>query len=214
MVWGGKGANGTWFSALPEHVHGINWLPIQGGSLYLGHYPAYVEKNYAALVQENGGIRWKAWADLIWMYRALVDPQDALRQFEAAKDQTTFEPGNSKAHTLHWISSLNTLGQVDAARDRRLSPLRRLPPGANPDVLRLQHGRGTPNGDLLRWLSVEGPWQRVCDSHSNEMIPVFDGRPRGEGGKIICEVHEHARLFRPAVNGPPRPFPWASERAV
>ena len=113
MVWGGKGANGTWFSALPEHVHGINWLPIQGGSLYLGHYPAYVEKNYAALVQENGGIRWKAWADLIWMYRALVDPQDALRQFEAAKDQTTFEPGNSKAHTLHWISSLNTLGQVD-----------------------------------------------------------------------------------------------------
>ena len=32
----------------PEAVHGINWLPIHGGSLYLGHYPAYVEKNYAA----------------------------------------------------------------------------------------------------------------------------------------------------------------------
>ena len=37
MVWGGKGANGTWFSAEPEAVHGINWLPVHAGSLYLGH---------------------------------------------------------------------------------------------------------------------------------------------------------------------------------
>src|SRR5207253_742727 len=54
MVWGGKGANATWFSAKPEHVHGINWLPLHAGSLYLGHHPAYVEKNYAALVKESG----------------------------------------------------------------------------------------------------------------------------------------------------------------
>ncbi len=38
MVWGGKGARETWFSANPELVHGINWLPMHGGSLYLGHY--------------------------------------------------------------------------------------------------------------------------------------------------------------------------------
>ena len=113
MVWGGKGANGTWFSGRPEHIHGINWLPIHGGSLYLGRHPAYAEKNYAALVRENGGTDWKSWADVIWMYRALVDPKDAIKQFEAAKDKTAFEGGDSKANAFHWIYGLNALGRVD-----------------------------------------------------------------------------------------------------
>ena len=114
MVWGGKGANGTWFSARPEHIHGINWLPIHGGSLYLGRWPAYVEKNYAALLKENGGTNWAGWADVIWMVRALSDAPDAIKQFEAAKDKTAFEGGDSKANCFHWIYSLNELGQVDA----------------------------------------------------------------------------------------------------
>jgi endoglucanase Acf2 len=114
MVWGGKGANATWFSADPAMVHGINWLPLHGGSLYLGHYPAYVEKNYAALVKENGGTSWKAWADIIWMVRALADPKDAITQFEAAQDRMKAEAGNSKAHTYHWLYTLDRLGQVDA----------------------------------------------------------------------------------------------------
>src|SRR5687768_6219975 len=46
MVWGGKGANATWFSADPEMVHGINWLPITGASLYLGRFSDYTRKNY------------------------------------------------------------------------------------------------------------------------------------------------------------------------
>ena len=77
LVWGGKGVNETWFTRNPEAVHGINWLPIHGGSLYLGQFPAYVEKNYAALVAENRGTPWDEWADLVWMYRALSDPRDA-----------------------------------------------------------------------------------------------------------------------------------------
>jgi len=114
MVWGGQGVNATWFSARPEHIHGINWLPMHGSSLYLGRYPAYVDKNYAALVKENEGTRWKEWSDIIWMYRALADPQDALRLFNAAKDQVTYEGGNTKANTYVWIQSLDALGQVDA----------------------------------------------------------------------------------------------------
>ena len=113
MVWGGKGANGTWFSSNPEMVHGINWLPINGGSLYLGQMPGYVEKNYQALVAENGGTNWDAWADLIWMYRALVDPDDAAKQFDAASQTQAFEEGNSPANAYHWIFSLKRLGQVD-----------------------------------------------------------------------------------------------------
>jgi endoglucanase Acf2 len=115
MVWGGKGANATWFSADPAMVHGINWLPFHGGSLYLGQFPTYVEKNYAALVAENGGTNFKAWSDLIWMYRALSDPADAIKQFEAGKDKLKVEDGNSKAHTAHWLYTLDKLGRVDTS---------------------------------------------------------------------------------------------------
>ena len=111
MIWGGKGANATWFSANPEQVHGINWLPLHAGSLYLGHDPANARKNYAALVAENGGTAWDAWADLVWMYRALSDADDALRQFEAGRAAAPLEPGNSLANAYHWIGTLGELGR-------------------------------------------------------------------------------------------------------
>ncbi|MCX6903969.1 MAG: glycosyl hydrolase, partial [Verrucomicrobia bacterium] len=84
MVWGGKGANATWFSGDPQLVHGINWLPLHGSSLYLGLYPEYAEKNYRALVSEHGSDRFTSWADLAWMYRALSDAPDAVRLLESA----------------------------------------------------------------------------------------------------------------------------------
>ena len=113
MIWGGKGANGTWFSANPEAVHGINWLPIHGGSLYLGRYPDYVRRNYDALVAENGGTDWDQWADLVWMYRALDDPQDAIGQLAARPPGFAPEAGNSLANAYHWIHNLGALGHVD-----------------------------------------------------------------------------------------------------
>jgi len=113
MVWGGKGANGTWFSAKPELVHGINWLPIHGGSLYLGLYPDYVKYNYDALAREAKGAQWTDWADIIWMYLALADPQEALAQFEAREKDYPAEGGNSKANTYQWLSQLKALGQVE-----------------------------------------------------------------------------------------------------
>jgi endoglucanase Acf2 len=112
MVWGGKGVHETWFSNKPEMVHGINWLPMHGGSFYLGRYPNYVEKNYEALVRENGGENWDAWTDLIWMYRALSNPKDAIKQAKRL-DNTIFEEGNSKAQTYVWLQLFNDLGPVD-----------------------------------------------------------------------------------------------------
>ncbi len=130
MVWGGKGANGTWFSGNPEAVHGINWLPITGGSLYLGRWPEYVRKNYEALVRENladdakkaarknasaptDGTHWDQWADLIWMYRALSDPDDAVGQFRKRPANYKPEAGNSMANTYAWLTAFESLGQVD-----------------------------------------------------------------------------------------------------
>ena len=113
MIWGGKSGHETWFSANPECIHGINWLPIHGGSLYLGRWPEYVERNYAALVRENGGDKWDAWADVMWMYRALVDPNDAMRQFDAGAASAPLEGGNSPANAYHWIGNLRRLGRVE-----------------------------------------------------------------------------------------------------
>ncbi len=115
MVWGGKGVHETWFSANPEAKYGINWLPIHGGSLYLGRYPELVERSYAGLVRENGGRDWDQWADLVWMYRALADPEDAMRQFDARPGDFRPEPGNSLAATYHWVANLRALGRVDRA---------------------------------------------------------------------------------------------------
>jgi endoglucanase Acf2 len=114
MVWGGKGANGTWFSNKPPVVHGINFLPIHGGSLYLGLFPEYAEKNYRALVAENKGEVFGEWSDICWMYRALSDPQDAMRLYQAAGEKYPGEGGNSRANTYHWLSTLSAMGQVDA----------------------------------------------------------------------------------------------------
>jgi endoglucanase Acf2 len=115
MVWGGKGANGTWFTANPEQVHGINWLPIHAGSLYLGRRPEYVRRNFQALVAENQGENWDAWADLIFMYLALADGPGAVKRLEAAGPQSPTEAGNSRAHTLHWVRTLAELGPPDAS---------------------------------------------------------------------------------------------------
>lgn len=115
MVWGGKGANGTWFSGEPEMIHGINWLPVHSGSLYLGRSPMYAEKNYRALLAENGSADWSDWQDVIWMYRALSNADDAREQYRAAGPAPALEAGNSQANLDHWIASLSWLGQVDAS---------------------------------------------------------------------------------------------------
>lgn len=131
MIWGGKGANGTWFSANPELIHGINWLPFTGASLYLGAYPEYCAKNYAALVEENQrdnekrsartgkpppdryNAPWDQWADIVWMYRALSDPKDALAQFEARPPSFKPEGGNSLPNVYAWLTAFEALGRIE-----------------------------------------------------------------------------------------------------
>ncbi len=131
MVWGGKGANGSWFSGNPEAVHGINFLPITGASLYLGRWPDYARKNYAALVRENldadtkdaakkgrpapthDGTAFDSWADILWMYRALTDAADAQKMWDARPADFKPEAGNSLAQTYAWIAALRDLGEVD-----------------------------------------------------------------------------------------------------
>lgn len=114
MVWGGKTVgDGVWWTGNPEEVHGINWLPITGASLYLTHYPTYTNKNYLKMVEENGGTSFDVWEDLIYMYRAISNVDDAKAKFSARVSAMSPEAGNSKANAYHWIYNLDAIGNAD-----------------------------------------------------------------------------------------------------
>ncbi|GGK18713.1 hypothetical protein GCM10008955_10180 [Deinococcus malanensis] len=76
MVWGDGGAYSTWFSAEKEAIQGINLLPIQAGSLYLGRNPAYLKTNYDFLGREPN-----TWKDIFWSAYAMYDAAGALTKF-------------------------------------------------------------------------------------------------------------------------------------
>jgi len=103
MVWSNGGAYSTWFSGDPSAIHGINFLPVTPGHLYLGRRPEYIPKNY----QEgfNGG-----WSDLFYEFLAFSDPATAVQKYNAG---TGIEAGNSQALCYHEINSLNAVGKLD-----------------------------------------------------------------------------------------------------
>ena len=116
MVWGGKGAFGTWFSGDIDCIHGINWLPFTPASIYMGRFPEYVKKNHDRVVaQRKGGANYNSgWGDLLVMFYALADPAAAARYIDANPD-CRLEGGNCHAFMYHWIYTLNNLGINDAA---------------------------------------------------------------------------------------------------
>jgi endoglucanase Acf2 len=113
MVWGDGGAYATWFTADPEKIHGINMLPITGGSLYMGHNPAYIDRNVQEIQRNSGSTTPRSWADIIWSFQALSNADAALAAFRS----TNYVPeeGESKAHTFHWLRNLASLGRVDTS---------------------------------------------------------------------------------------------------
>ncbi len=111
IVWGNKGNHTTWFGLEPEFIHGINLLPVHSGSFYLGEHPEYVIQNFNAASNAAGG-QLNLWKDIFWKYLALADADEALSKLQADPGYDVFD-GNSRAHTLHWIHNLKTLGRPD-----------------------------------------------------------------------------------------------------
>ncbi|MFZ4621537.1 MAG: glycosyl hydrolase [Bacteroidota bacterium] len=113
MIWGGKGVHSTWFGANPDYIHGINMLPFNGGSLYLGRRPAYVQANYDEVVKELSGAQ-PTWKDIMWQYLALTDAASAISLLYADPSYTP-EDGETKAHTFHWLYNMKKLGRLETA---------------------------------------------------------------------------------------------------
>ncbi|WP_256107408.1 glycosyl hydrolase [Streptomyces sp. ODS05-4] len=114
MVWGSGGAYATWWTANPEEIHGINVLPVTGGSLHLAGKKAAIRRNIAEMERENGGpaVEWK---DILWEFQSLADPGPAKAKFDATGGNYTPEAGESRAHTYHWLTTLDSLGAPDTA---------------------------------------------------------------------------------------------------
>jgi endoglucanase Acf2 len=127
MVWGGKGANATWFDANPQSIHGINFLPVTAGSLYLGRFPTYARKNYTALLGELAEFRVTAkkgvppqapldhWADVLWMQQATFDATGAKANWTKRPANFKPEAGNSFTQTELWLQVFETFGTIDAS---------------------------------------------------------------------------------------------------
>lgn len=108
-----KSDAGTWFSGNPAMEHGIEFLPFTGASLYLGHDPAYVQRNLNEVTAASGGaldMKSQNWPDLMEMYLALIAPAQALNDWE--RTAYLFD-GETRAHEFAWISSLGQLGRAD-----------------------------------------------------------------------------------------------------
>jgi endoglucanase Acf2 len=116
MIWGGKGAFATWFSADIDCIHGINWLPFTPASIYMGRHPNYVKKNHDMIVSKRkGGADYNnGWGDLVVMLGALNDPKVGVDYLTATPD-CSLEGGNTHAFMDHWIHTLDRLGRNDAA---------------------------------------------------------------------------------------------------
>ncbi|GAA3157901.1 hypothetical protein GCM10010466_55820 [Planomonospora alba] len=110
MVWGAGASYSTWWTANAEEIHGINMLPITGGSLYNGAWKADIKQNISELRASNGGQE-SEWRDIIWQFLAMADPAAAQSLWQGAEPAP--EDGDSRAHANHWITALNAWGTPD-----------------------------------------------------------------------------------------------------
>ncbi len=118
MLFGGKISHNTWWIDEPRQIKGINLLPITTASTYLALKPEHVRRSMAALAPEMAlyASRGKyakppdIWQDIFAKYLALVEPANAMAQW---KRWGSFELGDTRSHTLHWLNSLQTMGTPD-----------------------------------------------------------------------------------------------------
>jgi hypothetical protein len=113
MVWGAGGKYDTWWDQNPIFIHGINMLPFNGGSLYLGRHPDLCKSNFESVMERAGGDTY-IWRDYMEMYEAFFDSKKALAMWDE-EHETDPEYGNSRAQIYSWLTSLDEFGHVDAS---------------------------------------------------------------------------------------------------
>ncbi len=120
MVWGAKYIYGTWWTAEPLQVQGINLLPMNPSSFYLAGDQDYIKENLELALYHEGNYTGPdkmadptdRWNDIWSEYEALADPDYALTYWDTTAAE---EGGESRAHTFHYIMSLKNYGTPDTS---------------------------------------------------------------------------------------------------
>ncbi len=102
IVWDGKLDYGTWFSAEPAAVLGIQLIPMSPVSDYLAADPQRIRSNVAEALAHGPAPQF---ADLLLMYSALAGPDDAASALQQARKlpDSAIDDGNSRSYLLAWI---------------------------------------------------------------------------------------------------------------
>lgn len=133
-LFGGRYDHTAWWTENPIEASTISMLPITGASLYLGKYPEKV-KAVVDSIGENS-MQWKNFVnnkdaivdrfaggmdmltnhdvnqDIVAEYYAFYDADAALKMYDVS-DDGRIENGESRAHTLGYITSLKKYGTQD-----------------------------------------------------------------------------------------------------
>ena len=96
-----------WNNESMEEIWGINWLPIDGHSLYLNWDENYADANWKRMVAARGGDTnfLDTWHTATIGYRALSDPADAV---DIAEQELPIK--RKSAHIYHWTHNLKAMG--------------------------------------------------------------------------------------------------------
>ena len=118
QVFGGMMAHNTWWIDDPRQIKGINILPLTTASTYLAQDPAFITRNVASLKPEIA--LWESrgkkinppdiWQDIFAQYLGLADPAAGMAAWNR---WGSFELGDTRTHTLHWLLSLQAMGAPD-----------------------------------------------------------------------------------------------------
>jgi endoglucanase Acf2 len=123
FTWGAK--YGTFFGTQPYQIHGITYWAISGASVWMGKDVPGIQKDYTDFISANGGNMNGTntegyWTTELLSAMALFNAGGAATRFNStvlyndAVFNVNAEMRAYRTIAYHWISTLDSVGQVDA----------------------------------------------------------------------------------------------------
>ncbi|MHB1425324.1 MAG: glycosyl hydrolase [Gemmataceae bacterium] len=182
---GDGGAYGGFIGSKTTAIAGIQILPLNGASYYLGYNPNFVSQTYNLAI--TGGTQPgdvpatpPTYLSVMYPYLALSNPTQALQLYTSNIAQIgQVNPGDlidNNAFNIHWIEGLQAYGQVDGtvtANTVSYTVFKNPTTGArtfaayNPDATPASVTFKDATGNVLLTLNVPGQTLVVADANGN-----------------------------------------------
>lgn len=189
-VWGNSYDNGTFWTSDITASYVIEMYPMHGGSFYLGHNEAYVQKIWGELKQHTGILNNSdnnpnLWHDIIWKYLAFTDPAEAIALYNA-KTNRTLKFGVSDAHTYHWLHAINAMGKIRADITADYPIAVAFEKEGNMTYVAHNYGDNDLTVTFSDGFQLQVPAQKMATNRDVSISGTLDSnfKRAGEGGKI------------------------------